>query len=376
MSRKTMQWILFCSFCCCVSPNLWAQRIKEGLEYQQIATPDAQVVHVLEIDPHKFTIAPKHAKGQAVGLDSLATLAREHNAIAAINGGFFHMGEGKDGLPAGILKIKGQWYGIAYSNRAAVGWWENKASLLISRLQTKTSFKIQQHTFPVYAVNQPGSTERSILFTSSFGKYADSAAGGKDIVIQNNRITQIIDAGQTEIPTDGYVYSMGANVTPPFFIPRIHDAVTVNIHVLPDAHTRHPAALWQTIDHIVGGTPLLIENGKVLIEANSKQMQTAFGGKRRARTAFGILNNGHWVWVVVEKNQLHESAGMTLTELADFLKNLNCQHAVNMDGGSSSAMYLDNKLITAPEEDNTEELSVPMFRPIADAILILDKKAE
>jgi len=347
--------------------------VKTGLQYRKLTTQESQIIHILEIDPNQYTILPQHAKGQAQGLDTLSALAKEYNAIAAINGGFFHMHDGKEGLPAGILKIKNRWYGIAYAYRAAVGWWENKPSLLMSRLQTKTTLKIKNHRFPINAVNQPGSSDRAVLFTDTFGRYADSAPGGKDFVIQKNRIIAIVDSGKTEIPQEGYVYAMGANLQHPFYAPKIQDKITLDIQVIPEISAKKNAKLWQTVDNIVGGTPLLISNGRVVVEATQKHMQSSFATKRRARTALGVLNNQHWMWVVVEKNQTNESVGMTLLELAHFMKAQNCQQAINLDGGGSSGMYLDGKLVTSPEEEFEDLLTPSMPRSIADAIILLEK---
>src|SRR5258708_2483232 len=100
-------------------PYVEAEELLNGLRYQKITTPIKQTIHVLEIDPARLNITPAHAKEKALGRETVATIAKRYNAIAAVNGGFFKMGELTDGLPAGILKIYGNWYGIAYRPRGA-----------------------------------------------------------------------------------------------------------------------------------------------------------------------------------------------------------------------------------------------------------------
>lgn len=59
-----------------------------------------------------------------------------------------------------------------------------------------------------------------------------------------------------------------------------------------------------------------------------------------ARTAFGTTLDGRVFMVTVAgKGQDPESSGVTLEQLAAFMKQLGCSAAINFDGGASSTMY-------------------------------------
>lgn len=59
-----------------------------------------------------------------------------------------------------------------------------------------------------------------------------------------------------------------------------------------------------------------------------------------ARTAFGTSADGRAFMVTVaDKGQDPESSGVTLEQLAAFMKELGCTAAINFDGGASSTMY-------------------------------------
>lgn len=59
-----------------------------------------------------------------------------------------------------------------------------------------------------------------------------------------------------------------------------------------------------------------------------------------ARTAFGTSADGRAFMVTVAgKGQDPESSGVTLEQLAAFMKDLGCTAAINFDGGASSTMY-------------------------------------
>ncbi len=66
-----------------------------------------------------------------------------------------------------------------------------------------------------------------------------------------------------------------------------------------------------------------------------------------ARTALGIKNDGTIVLVMVsQKPNMTNStsvSGMSLFELANFLKNLGVEKALNLDGGSSSSLYYEGQ---------------------------------
>jgi hypothetical protein len=63
--------------------------------------------------------------------------------------------------------------------------------------------------------------------------------------------------------------------------------------------------------------------------------------KTAARTAFGITSDGTAIIVCVAGPKQDEfSSGMTLQQLADFMKGLGCVEAINFDGGTSTTMAI------------------------------------
>ena len=65
------------------------------------------------------------------------------------------------------------------------------------------------------------------------------------------------------------------------------------------------------------------------------------------RTAIGIIDSNHYVFVVSD-GRTNESRGLSLYELATFMKDLNCDIAYNLDGGGSSTMYFNGNIINNP----------------------------
>jgi len=131
---------------------------------------------------------------------------------------------------------------------------------------------------------------------------------------------------------------------------------------------------WENMDHIVGGTPLLIKEGKKIQDFSSEQTLQLFLVLRHARTAIGILPDGNWIFVVVDGKQPELSLGMTMGELADFMEDLGCVEALNLDGGGSTTFVYQDQVVNQPTGDGDDDNDGKrMLRPVSDAILIMQK---
>jgi hypothetical protein len=65
-----------------------------------------------------------------------------------------------------------------------------------------------------------------------------------------------------------------------------------------------------------------------------------------ARSAVGITREGDIVVAMVaQQPEAPANSGMTLQELADFLKNLGAEQAMNLDGGGSASFYFDGEAV-------------------------------
>jgi hypothetical protein len=107
-----------------------------------------------------------------------------------------------------------------------------------------------------------------------------------------------------------------------------------------------PPTGCQLIDALGGGPQLLpeltLEQEGFVDSANSRD---ALGSTQpNARTAVGITRDGSIVLLMVaQKPKAPNNSGMSLPAVADFLKSLGVQKAMNLDGGSSSSLYYNGK---------------------------------
>lgn len=90
--------------------------------------------------------------------------------------------------------------------------------------------------------------------------------------------------------------------------------------------------------------PVLLNNGEVSVGEND---EVGMAMASNPRTAIGYLGNNHYVFVVSD-GRTSESAGLSLYELASFMKKLGVKDAYNLDGGGSSTMVFKGEIINNP----------------------------
>jgi len=71
------------------------------------------------------------------------------------------------------------------------------------------------------------------------------------------------------------------------------------------------------------------------------------------RTAVGLSKDGRTMYIVVTDGRREGVPGLTLPELAQFLDELGACVAMNLDGGGSSAMWVEDRIVNQPS-DGTE----------------------
>lgn len=97
-------------------------------------------------------------------------------------------------------------------------------------------------------------------------------------------------------------------------------------------------------ENVLSFGPALVESGEVTVGVNEEVGQAM---SSNPRTAIGIIDENHYVFVVSD-GRTDESAGLSLYELAEFMKGLGCETAYNLDGGGSSTMYFNGEIVNNP----------------------------
>lgn len=90
--------------------------------------------------------------------------------------------------------------------------------------------------------------------------------------------------------------------------------------------------------------PALVENGNVSVDADDEVGRAMASNPR---TAIGIKPDGTYIFVVSD-GRTDESEGLSLLQLAEFMKTLGAETAYNLDGGGSSTMVFNGSVVNTP----------------------------
>lgn len=99
-----------------------------------------------------------------------------------------------------------------------------------------------------------------------------------------------------------------------------------------------PRNEWPGMQHALGGIGRLVTDGQ--LDVNAEGGSSGFANSRHPRTAIGLVDDHHALIVVVDGRN-KKSAGMNLKQLGQFMLSLGARWAMNLDGGGSSAMWID-----------------------------------
>lgn len=115
-------------------------------------------------------------------------------------------------------------------------------------------------------------------------------------------------------------------------------------------HQDPPLTNCRIIEALGGGPRLLpemtLEQEGFVDYANGAVVRDPLGSSQpNARSAVGIANDGSTIILAMaaQKPNVAINSGMSLEELAGFLKNLGVEKAMNLDGGSSASFYYNGE---------------------------------
>jgi exopolysaccharide biosynthesis protein len=349
----------------------FAQESLKGIVYSQIYDEHHQVpIHVLEVDPKLFDIISVRAEDK--NGETVPSMAKRHQAVAAINGGFFQpLGKWMK-LPLGILKIAHEWHSTSYKPRGAIGWSNSNQVVLFDQVQTATNVQIDNQAFLIDGINRLPREDLTILYNSLFYHQLPKKKMGHQFLIQNYQISELTYPYPLT-SANSYILFVGSTKILPFQPVKKYHCFSYAIQVLPQT-SYTTTQEWRQVEYIVGGMPILIRNKQILTDFSLEEPADTFLYNCHPRTAVGLLTNGHWLFIVVDGRLPNIGLGISIPVLARLMQELGCVEALNLDGGGCSMMVLNDQVVNQPcgyEEDAMGD-KIPK-RTISDAILIIPK---
>jgi exopolysaccharide biosynthesis protein len=110
--------------------------------------------------------------------------------------------------------------------------------------------------------------------------------------------------------------------------------------------------LTQGVTNAFSFGPALVTDGEIAGDFSNVEIDKNFGNRSiqasNPRTGIGMISANHYLFVIVDGRSSGYSRGMTLTEFADLFKELGATEAYNLDGGGSSTMYFQGRVVNNP----------------------------
>ncbi|BAZ52725.1 hypothetical protein NIES4103_53900 [Nostoc sp. NIES-4103] len=318
----------------------WASGLRWRQQYVNLDTESFPVVW-LEINPRKvgLTLKPIWTNPDTLtGTAPIIQTAQRYLAAAAINGGYFNR---NNKLPLGALRRDNQWLSGPILNRGAIAW-NDSGQFYFGRLTLEETLIAPNNLrLPILFLNSGYVQSGIARYTPSWGSsYTPLTDNEIIIVVQKNQVTRQLSAGKAgetavPIPQDGYLLILRGNST--------SDALQLPIGTtLSISNTTNPAN-FNLYPHIVQAGPLLVQNGQIVLDAKAEKFSNAFIAEKAIRS--GICRTATGTLVIAAMHNRAGGPGPTLAEHAQLMKLLGCVDALNLDGGSSTSLYLGGQLL-------------------------------
>ena len=324
----------------------WAR----GLTYRQQtvllpAVPKSLgfIVHSLIIDLKEPSISLKPIwanPDRMTGTAPLGAIANTWQAAAAINGGFFNR---ERQMPVGAVRSEQRWLAGGVLNRGAVAW-DNKGNVLLDRLQFSEEIITSQGNLALTHLNSGFVQTGLARYTPNWGStYVPLTSGEIIFVVNGDRLTNKITARNNEpikIPENGYI-----------LVARKAPDLKLNIGQQIKGITTVTPEKFKEFPHLLGAGPLLLKNGTRVLDAARERFLPPFDTRGATRSAIATTNiAGQIILATIQATP--EGTLPSLSQTADILQKMGAVNALNLDGGSSTTLYLGGRVVnrqtTAP----------------------------
>jgi exopolysaccharide biosynthesis protein len=344
--------------------------IVDGVEHLKVSRGTASgriTADVLKVDLNKASVAPALAlKNKPNALESfintvspwrnvdddkhffrarVSTIADQQGAVAAVNGTYFAY----TGKPLGTLLIDKEMVSSPIYDRTALII-NDERQAFIDNVLIDSYFKTAGNLrYNIGGVNQGRKDNSFVLYTPAWGEKTGTDTSGIELILSGSVVREI-RLGNSIIPADGYVLSLCGPASQ--FVNenvKVGDRLDVHLKIIP-----YTTPL-KSVLHMISGGPRLVKEGVAYVSKQEEKFKADVALGRAARTAVGLTKDGKILLVTVDgaprakgSRNDRSSIGISLEDLAEMLISLGAVEAMNLDGGGSSTMWIDGRVVNKP----------------------------
>jgi hypothetical protein len=304
-------------------------------EVRQVWEGLSQQLHLLEFEPARVRLGLLRSLSLN-DLAPLSALANSRGAWGAVNGGFFNR---NTRAALGALRSDGQWWTGAVAGlppRGAVSWQDDRMDF--DRLNWSAAVRLGDRTVQVGALNGTVAGTGVSVFTPDWESPYLARAGETVAIARAGRIESVVEPVADQVVSlipDGLV--LVARSEP---LRTALRAVAAATPVVLDIQAPGSGSL-------LGAGPLLVQNGKLVLDAQGERFRPDVRAPGVARTAIARRGSLGMLAVAVRNGW---AAGLSLEAWSSLLvQQFQISDALNLDGGGSSAFYLGGRLRDRPQ---------------------------
>jgi len=372
--------------------------VHDGIEFAQLdhkLGTDPVKINLLRLDLTKVRVDVHHALDKAIGLETTSAIAERKGAVAAINAGFFRLDKTQfAGDPVGVFVIDGLPISESSARRIALIIQNDadRSAAIIHHLESRAEIRLGGPNYvnpmSISGMNRERKEGEVILYGPEFGAATISDTSGNEMVVAGCNKSRDVRSywfreceqiqlrprsSANPIPRDGYVISFSSSATEKWAAiekeirevsSKKSPKISIEYSIGFDGNT---LLFPQKTTDIVTGVPRLVTSSRIDITWEIEKASRSFAETRHPRTAVAKLKDGKFLMITVDGRQPGVSVGMSLQELAEYLLSLGAVDAMNLDGGGSTTMFLDGKVVNTPSDKEGE-------RKVGDAILVSLRK--
>lgn len=337
------------------------KQIGEGAFHYSIVAPSVPwTLEVVEFDLTNgiYSLETVKAQDRLAAYEKTSSMSARksvpgHEVIAAINGDFY-----SGGTPTNLQVLKGEIL-TKPINREVFGY-SNNSEMFINTTSYDGVLKIGETTNSISNVNRVRNSNQIIFYNHFFGASTATNNFGTELTLKaidpwivNGEVRAVVvsksvNEGNSSLTDSTFVLSgHGAGATTLNAV-STGDTLTINHKVSPATDALREA---------VGGSAKFLNDG----------VNQGNWPERHPRSALGFNADTTKFYLVTVDGRQSTSAGMTLTELGDFMLGIGAHNALNLDGGGSTTLVVHNEVANSPSDGAGE-------RSVANALMLVSNK--
>lgn len=165
--------------------------------------------------------------------------------------------------------------------------------------------------------------------------------------------------------TEGYVLRNGQILRKTSRKSGIDDALIIDMNgdfsFIDERKTKIETLDLMEIWQVFSFGPVLVDSYEIKVDKNTEVGQAA---SSNPRTAIGQISELHYL-IIVSDGRTSKSKGLSLYQLANVFLDRGCVRAYNLDGGGSSTLYFNGKILNTPTDGKSFE-----ERAVSDIVYI------